>query len=80
MAEEKEEEFIDLDKLKPRELLIMLARDVKDLKVEASKAQTERHDIAIRMNTIETKNKVWAGIVGFFTALGVAALERLINR
>jgi hypothetical protein len=57
------EEPIDLNKLSQRELLIVVARDVNELKEEIKAVR----ELDKRVSNIETKNKVWASVVAFFT-------------
>jgi hypothetical protein len=71
----KDEEPIDLNKLSQRELLILLHSDVKELKEDMKSVR----ELEIKVSNIETKNKVWAGLVGFFTALATIFFERQIR-
>lgn len=67
MAEDKE--LIDLNKLSQRELLILLHSDVKELKAEMKEAKEGREQLALKVNSLETRNKVWSAVVGFFSGL-----------
>lgn len=79
MAEEKEEP-IDLNKLSQRELLIVVATEVKGLKENVNSLQAGQQEMKLKVNTIETRGKVWGGIMGIFGAGAVAVLERIFNR
>jgi hypothetical protein len=72
----KEEELIDLNKLSARELLILVHSDVKELKEEMKTSNERQNATDIKVSNLETKNKVWAGVVGFFTALFTVLFER----
>jgi len=76
MADEK----INLQELTQRELLILLHQDVKELKADVAAVQKEQHSVALKVNTIETRSKVWGAIAGFCTALVAAIGERIINK
>lgn len=80
MAEDKKEDLIDLDKLSQRELLIICARDVKELKSELATVKSEQHNMALKVNTMETKSKVWGSVAGFITGLLAVAGEKLLIR
>jgi hypothetical protein len=76
---EQEEEPIDLDSLKPRELLIVLAKDVREMKGDMRKMEKSQQDIQLKVNTLETKSKINGGFAGFFAGLLTILLERLIR-
>jgi len=73
--EEKKEEPIDLNKLSQRELIIVLYRDVKELKDDVKKIA----ELELKVNTLETKSRVWGALTGFFAALGTIIFERSIR-
>lgn len=77
--EEKKEELIDLSKVSHRELLIMLHKDVKELKVNAKENNAQHHTMELKLNTLETKAKFWGGFAGFFSAIGALFIERSIR-
>lgn len=64
-----QEEKIDLNKLTARELLIVVHNDVKELKGEMKTVKDAQHQTELKVNGIETRNKVWAGIIGFITGI-----------
>jgi hypothetical protein len=76
---EEPEEPIDLDSLKPRELLIVLAKDVREMKSDMRKMEKAKQEIHLKVNTLETKSKVNGGFAGFFAGLATIILERLIR-
>lgn len=76
---EPEEEPIDLDSLKPRELLIVLAKDVREMKRDMHKMEQAQQEIQLKVNTLETKSKINGGLAGFFAGLATMILERLIR-
>ncbi|NOS94544.1 MAG: hypothetical protein HOP30_21750 [Cyclobacteriaceae bacterium] len=73
------EEPIDLNKLTQRELLIMLHSDVKELKENQKEARKEHQVMELKLNTLETKAKVWGGFTGFLAAIGTVIFERFIR-
>jgi len=75
----KNEELIDLNKLTQRELLILLHQDVKELKEGQKEGKEEIQELKIQVNSLETKSKVWGGVIGFFTAIGTIFFEKLIK-
>lgn len=77
--DEKKDELIDLNKLSQRELLIVMHNDVKDLKKEMHQMGSEMAELKLKVNTLETKSKVWGSVTGFLSALGTLFLERLLN-
>ncbi len=74
-----EEERIDLNKLSHRELLIMLHSNVKEMKDDMKDVTKRQHDQEVKVSNIETRNKVWAGVMGFFTALASIFIERQLK-
>lgn len=74
------EEPIDLNKLSQRELLIINTKDLKELKQEMKDMQECQQEMKIKMNTIETRGKVWGGVFGFFAGLGTILAEIFIRR
>lgn len=79
MSEERKE-LIDLNKLSERELLILLNHKVQGLDERVEHMEDGQQEMALKINSMESKSKVWAGIVGFFTGLFALILERLINK
>jgi hypothetical protein len=76
---EKEEEPINLDNLSQRELLIVLARDVRDMKKDMHKMEQAQQEIQMKVNTLETKSKVNGALMGFLAGLGSVLIDRLIK-
>ncbi len=66
---QSEEKLIDLTKLSQRELLIVLANDVRELKDELKEVKQEQHKMALQVNTLKTQSKMAGGIVGFISGL-----------
>jgi hypothetical protein len=58
------DENIDLNNLSQRELLILVHSEVKSLKSNMDKVQENQHKTDLKVNALETKSKVWAGIIG----------------
>jgi len=77
---EDSEEYIELNKLKPRELLILLHKNGEDIKAEIEKLKASNQDLVIKVNQLETKSKVWGGVVGFFASLSALVMEKMLNR
>jgi hypothetical protein len=72
---DKKEEPIDLNKLSQRELLILCVRDVQELKEK----DKEREKLAMQVNTLETKIKVWGAIAGFVSGGLIIIFEHWIK-
>lgn len=79
MAERKEDELIDLSKLTQRELLILLHQDVSELKAEVKAITAREQELALKVNSLESRSKVWGSVAGFLTALGAILFEKLIK-
>lgn len=83
MAPEKKDERIDLNNLKQRELLILVANNVERLEERSEKVETCVQDLLIKVNTLETKSKiggsVWGSIAGLVTAVITIIIEKFIN-
>lgn len=79
MADEDEKK-IDLHNLTQRELLIVVARDLKQLKRDFEDLQEEHHKMALKVNELETRSKLWGAIAGFVTAIIATIGERFLNR
>jgi hypothetical protein len=77
---EKEEAKINLHELSQRELLIVVARDLKQLKTDFKELQKENHEMTLKITAQETRSKVWGGIAGFAAAITAAIAERLLNK
>ena len=78
MAEDKED-AIDLNRLSQRELLILLAKDVRELKTDVEKLQEAQQKMGLTVNELETKSKIWGSIAGFFTAVAALILEKILR-
>jgi hypothetical protein len=74
---------INLDELSQRELLILLHNNVKDLKDDVKEMKVREAEMALKINSLEAKSKVWGsiggGVVGFFTAGITLFIERLFK-
>ncbi len=75
----KDDNLIDLNKLTQRELLILVATDVRELKVEVEEIKKRETAMALKVNELDTRSKVWAGVVGFFAAIITIVAERFIK-
>lgn len=78
MSPQKKEEQIDLSKLTQRELLILLNRDVEDIKNELQSIQRNEAKIMLKVNTIEVKGRVWGSLAGFVGAIVAVISERIL--
>ena len=79
----QENEPIDLNKLSQRELLILCASDIRQLKVDSKELREQnqqlaqkQQDQALQINSLETRAKVYGGIGGFITGLAWSLIER----
>lgn len=75
----KDEEPIDLDKLTVRELLIVCAKDVRELKADMKSVTERQHKTEIKVSNLETKSKTWGAVMGFLAGLGTIFFERAIK-
>lgn len=66
---------IQLSNLTDRELLILLAQRVND----QSEILEKVGELEIRLTEMETKFKVWAGVIGFIGSLAGSALMKILN-
>lgn len=82
MAASKTEgdEYIDLNKLTQRELLILLAKDVKYLKQNFNELDDTSQEMVLKINSLEVKSKVWGAIAGFISALALLGIDLIIER
>jgi hypothetical protein len=71
-----QKEFIDLKKLTQRELLILVHNKVEILEKKGEKAEESHEKMLLKVNTLETKSKVWGGLIGFITAIITIIIER----
>lgn len=70
---------IDFNRLTERELLILLAKDVKELKATAEELETEVQSLKIEVNTLKTMSKLSGGVFGFIAAVAAIIIEGLIT-
>lgn len=66
MAEEKEEP-IDLNRLSQRELLILCATDIIQLKRDFAEMKIKQEQVDIDLINAKAHNKVWGGVIGFIS-------------
>lgn len=75
------EELIDLNKMTQRDLLIRLHENVKDLKQDMKDTKASQQKMELKVNSLETRSKVWGSVSGFFAAIGTVIVEALfVNR
>lgn len=66
------EEKIDLKNLKQRELLILVHSKVESIEKKTQQLEDSNQRLLLKVNTMETKSKVWGSIGGlgaFFFSL-----------
>ena len=61
------EEPIDLSRLSQRELLILCARDIQELKKDFADMKTEQNKMKEDLITSKAHNKVWGSVIGFMS-------------
>jgi hypothetical protein len=71
-----EEDLIDLNKLSQRELLIVVHNKVQGLEKKSEKAEEAHEKMLLKVNTLETKSKVWGSLGGLITAIIAIIIER----
>lgn len=79
MADNREE-YIDLKKLKQRELLILLHNKVENLEKSNDEIVKSNQQLILKVNTMETKSKVWGGIAGAFSFVLGLIIEYFFKR
>lgn len=75
----EKEEPIDLKRLSQRELLIVVATKVEELKTQNDELEKGQNRLSLKVNAIETRSSVWGSVGGFFTALAVVLTERFLK-
>lgn len=73
------EEKIDLRNLKQRELLILLHSKVESIEKDLDQVQASNHELLLKVNTMETKSKVWGSLAGFVTFIVTLLIEKLLT-
>lgn len=85
-----EREKINLNELTERELLILTAKQVSDLEdhvdclkkshLDMLKSHQESHqDMLLKVNTLETKSKVWGGVAALITTAITLLIEKFFR-
>ena len=69
---------IDLQKLSPKELLIVTYRKVEDLSKEISKVTDKQGDTDVRLAVVETKQKMTSALYGGITGGIIAGFIALV--
>lgn len=73
------EERIDLRNLKQRELLILLHSKVEDMTKDLDQVKDCNQQLLLKVNTMETKSKVWGSIAGLASAIATVLLSMLFE-
>lgn len=71
-----DDKYIDLNKLTQRELLIMVHNDVKALKGDVKELKDDSIKTKIKVNTLETRSKLWGALMGFLSGLGISWMTK----
>lgn len=72
------EERIDLRNLKQRELLILVHSKVESIEADLSKVKQCNQELLLKVNTMETKSKIWGSISGALAGAIVTGLLSLL--
>lgn len=72
-----EQDNIDLQKLSQRELLIVTYRKVEELTSSLKEIWSKQEVHEVKLAVIETKVKIWAGIIGAASAMAVQFISNL---
>lgn len=74
------EEKIDLRNLKQRELLILVHSKVESIEKKTEHLEQSNQQLLLKVNTIETKSKVWGSLAGIVSALLTVLLSLLFEQ
>ncbi|MCT4613593.1 MAG: hypothetical protein N4A49_01810 [Marinifilaceae bacterium] len=70
---------IDLNRLTQRELLVILNSKVLEMNHKMDKLSGSYTDLLVRVSNIETKTKVWSGVIAFLSSLLTSIIVVLIK-
>lgn len=73
------EEKIDLKNLKQRELLILVHSKVESLEKKMEHLEQSNQQLLLKVNTMETKSKVWGSIAGLITFIVSVIIEKILK-
>lgn len=73
-------EPINLDNLTQRELLIVVAKNQQRLQSEFDEVRKAQDTMALQVNTLETKSRVWGAVSGFVSGLITAVVAAFATR
>jgi len=76
---EKKEELIDLNRLSQRELLILMHAKVEAIEKTIEQINEREQQMALKVNSLETKSRMWGSIAGFGSAIIAILIERLFR-
>lgn len=71
-----DDKYIDPKKLTQRELLIVLYNDMQTVKKDVEELKSDSVNTKIKLNTLETKSKLWGGLMGFLSGIGISWLTK----
>jgi len=75
----QEREKINLNELSERELLILLNRQVGDLERKCERIDEVNQKLMLKVNTLETKSRVWGAVAAFITTIITLLLEKILK-
>lgn len=73
------EERIDLRNLKQRELLILVHSKVEAIEKDLDQVKQSNQQLLLKVNTMETKSKVWGSLAGLITVIITLIIEKLLT-
>lgn len=73
------EEKIDLKNLKQRELLILVHSKVESIEKDLDHVKQSNQQLLLKVNTMETKSKVWGSIAGFIAFIVTLLIEKIVT-
>jgi hypothetical protein len=76
---ETHEDRIDLKNLKQRELLILVHSKVEEMDKKIEKLESSNQSLILKVNTMETKAKVWGSLGGIITFIISIIVEKLFK-
>lgn len=73
------EEKIDLKNLKQRELLILVHSKVESIEKDLDHVKQSSQQLLLKVNTMETKSKVWGSIAGLIAFIVTLLIEKIVT-
>lgn len=75
----QDREKINLNELSERELLLLINQRVEHLEDKCEQIDKTNQALMLKVNTIETKSKVWGSVAGLITFIISIIIEKLLS-